>query len=174
MDMKDYVRELCEEYPFELNSNVNYPWNMRLFSSEEDQDMLQNEHRESFHTFVMKCMFLTKRSRPDILTGISYLSTKVKRPFDNVLKKLSKIISYLKNTTSLCLALEADDKQELNWYIDSSFGVHKDMRSHTGSVFTLGKGCVISDSTKQKVNARSSTEAELIAVDDKIAKVIWI
>ena len=43
MDMKDYVRDLCEAYPFELNSNVNYPWNMRLFSSEEDQDMLQNE-----------------------------------------------------------------------------------------------------------------------------------
>ena len=48
------------------------------------------------------------------------------------------------------------------------------MKSHTGSVFTLGKGCVMSDSTKQKVNARSSTEAELIAVDDKIAKIIWI
>ena len=80
----------------------------------------------------MKCMFLTKRSRPDILTGISYLSTKLKRPFDNDLKKLSKIISYLKNIASLCLTLKADNKQEVNWYINSSFGVHKDMRSHTG------------------------------------------
>ena len=59
-------------------------------------------------------MSLTKRSRPDILTGISYLSTKVTQPFDNDLKKLSKIISYLKNTIKLCLTLEADDKQELN------------------------------------------------------------
>ena len=37
----------------------------------------------------------------------------------------------------------------------------------------MGKGAVISESTKQKANARSSTEAELNAIDDKIAKVLW-
>ena len=95
----------------------------------------------------MKCMFLTKRSRPDVLTGISYLSTKVTQPFDEDLKKLTKIMSYLKNTIKLCLTLEANDEQKLNWYVDSSFGVHKDMKSHTDSVFTLGKGCVMCDST---------------------------
>ena len=174
VDMKDYITNLCKEYPYEVNGNVNYPWSTNLFSSDEDIYMLEKEQREIFHTFVMKCMFLTKRSRPDIMTGISYLSTKVKDPSDKDLKKLSKILSYLKNTVNLCLTLEADDNQELNWYIDSSFAVHKDMKSHTGSVFTLGKGCIMSDSTKQKVNARSSTEAELIAVDDKISKVMWI
>ena len=30
------------------------------------------------------------------------------------------------------------------------------------------------ESTKQKVNARSSTEAELISTDDKISKIIWM
>ena len=39
---------------------------------------------------------------------------------------------------------------------------------------TLGKGSIIVDSTKQKVNTRSSTEAELVAVDDKISKIAWI
>ena len=46
------------------------------------------------------------------------------------------------------------------------------MKSHTGMVFTLGKGAIISSSTKQKVNARSSTESELIASDDKLGKII--
>jgi hypothetical protein len=32
---------------------------------------------------------------------------------------------------------------------------------------------IVSDSTKQKVNSRSSTEAELIGVDDRISKIIW-
>jgi hypothetical protein len=32
---------------------------------------------------------------------------------------------------------------------------------------------IISDSTKQKVNSRSSTEAELIGVEDKISKILW-
>jgi hypothetical protein len=40
---------------------------------------------------------------------------------------------------------------------DSSFAVHKDIRSHTGAIMTLGKGTIISKSTKQKVNAQSLT-----------------
>ena len=72
-----------------------------------------------------------------------------------------------------CWPLEADDSQTLRWYVDAAFAVHADMRSHTGSTFTLGKGMIISDSTKQKVNSRSSTEAELIGVDDRISKILW-
>ena len=64
--------------------------------------------------------------------------------------------------------------RQINWYVDSSFGVHRNMRSHTGAIMTLGKGAVIADSTKQKINNRSSTEAELVAVDDKISKIIWL
>ena len=48
------------------------------------------------------------------------------------------------------------------------------MKSHTGAIFTLGKGAIIADSTKQKVNSRSSTEAELKAIDDEIGKVEWV
>ena len=47
------------------------------------------------------------------------------------------------------------------------------MKSHTGMIFTLGKGGVNASSTKQKTNARSSTEAELQGLDDIITKVLW-
>ena len=61
----------------------------------------------------------------------------------------------------------------LTWFIDAAFAVHADIKSHTGAVFTLGKSAITSNSTKQKVNLWSSTEPEMIAVDDKISKVIW-
>lgn len=38
---------------------------------------------------------------------------------------------------------------------------------------TLGKSTVISLSRKQKLNTRSSTEAELVAVDDGMGPVLW-
>eukprot|EP00978_Attheya_sp_CCMP212_P029223 scaffold103282_cov47-Attheya_sp.AAC.1 len=69
--------------------------------------------------------------------------------------------------------LEADDSQTINWYVDAAFAVHADFKSHTGAVMTLGKGIVISISTKQKVNTRSSTESELVGIDDAIAKMLW-
>ena len=74
-------------------------------------------------------------------------------------KELVKIISYLKNSKEIVLCLEADDVQELKGCVHASFGTHKDMKSHTRSAFTLGKGAIWNESTKQKVNARSSTEA---------------
>ena len=48
------------------------------------------------------------------------------------------------------------------------------MKSHTGLVFTLGKGAIISCSRKQKTNSRSSTEAELNASDEMLSKVIRV
>ncbi len=72
------------------------------------------------------------------------------------------------------LTLEADDLQVLYWYIDAVFAVHPDMKSHTEMIFTMGKGAIVSSPTKQKVNLRSSTKAELIATDNKISKIIMI
>ncbi len=82
------------------------------------------------------------------------------------------MLGYLKSTINDILTLEADDTQTLTWYIDVAFDVHLDMKSHTGSVFTLGKGAIMSNSTKQKINTRSSTKAKMVAVNDKISKVI--
>jgi len=47
------------------------------------------------------------------------------------------------------------------------------MKGLSGSVLMIGDNVVLSWSNKQKVNTRSSTEAELIAVDDTLPTVQW-
>ena len=47
------------------------------------------------------------------------------------------------------------------------------MWGHTGGMITLGKGAVISKSTKQKINTDSSTISELIGMHDMIPEVLW-
>ena len=37
----------------------------------------------------------------------------------------------------------------------------------------MGKGAILSSSKKQKIDTRSSTEAELVAVDDVAALLLW-
>ena len=57
--------------------------------------------------------------------------------------------------------------------IDASYAIHPDMKSHTGGSMTLGKGMIYNTSIKQKLNVKSSTEAELVGVDDVLAQVLW-
>ena len=71
------------------------------------------------------------------------------------------------------MTLKAVDGLAIKWYIDASFAVHPDMRSHTGGTMTLGKGSVYSLSRKQKINTKSLTEAELVVVDDGLPLVLW-
>ena len=88
-------------------------------------------------------------------------------------KKLSRVIRYLRGTQELHLILSAVSLNEIYWSIDGSYGSHTDMRGHTGACCTLGKGAVYTASTKQKLNAISSTETELIALHDILRQVIW-
>ena len=59
--------------------------------------------------------------------------------------------------------IEADDNP--HWWVDSSYAMHPDKKSHTGVLMSIGKGCTYMASNKQKLNMKSSTEAELVAID---------
>eukprot|EP00957_Ditylum_brightwellii_P102498 7811983-Ditylum_brightwellii.AAC.1 len=47
------------------------------------------------------------------------------------------------------------------------------MRGHTGVTMLLGEGLIFSSSKKQKLNTKSLTETELIAVNDAMPNILW-
>jgi hypothetical protein len=69
--------------------------------------------------------------------------------------------------------LEADDMHVVKWWVDASFAVHPDMKGHTGVTMSLGKGSAYARSTRQKLNTKSSTEAELVGVDNLMPQILW-
>jgi hypothetical protein len=64
-------------------------------------------------------------------------------------KKLIKMINFLKATKNNIATMSANDSNSIKWYVNASFAVHKDMRSHIGATMTLGSGVICSISTKQ-------------------------
>ena len=72
------------------------------------------------------------------------------------------------------MVVGADDSGRVTWNIDASFAVHPDCKSHTGACLTLGHDSILSISAKQKINAKSSTEVELVGVDDAMTFVMWM
>ena len=83
------------------------------------------------------------------------------------------MLKYLKGTKEKVLTLGAENLTVIKWLIDASFAVHPDFKSHTGAVMTMGRGAIQSVSRKQKLNTRSSTESELVGVDDVSTMVLW-
>jgi len=102
---------------------------------------------------------------------VAFMSTRV-RDVDDY-KKLARSMRYLRATSKLKLTLQAEDLSKMNWWVDASFAVHPNMRSHTGVVLSFGDGAIYGPSSKQKLNTRSWTEAELVGVNDALPQVLW-
>jgi hypothetical protein len=83
------------------------------------------------------------------------------------------MMKYIRGTKDVPLILSANGSGILKWWIDGSFGVHPNMRGHTGGGLSMGTGFPVVNSTKQKLNTRSSTESELVGVDDCMPAVLW-
>ena len=76
----------------------------------------------------------------------------------------------------LSLILQTDGVNVLKWRVGASYTAHDDMRGHTGGTMSMGKNgrrSIISISKKQKLNTKSSTEAELIGGGDVMPQMIW-
>jgi hypothetical protein len=73
----------------------------------------------------------------------------------------------------MSLTLEADNFHLVKWWVDASFAVHPDMKSHTGGAMSTGSGAIYGTSTRQKINTKSSTEGELVAVNDVLLQILW-
>jgi hypothetical protein len=106
-------------------------------------------------------------------TAVAFLCTQVKEPTQDDDNKLARAIKYLRSTKDLVLRLRADNLNIMKWWVDASFAVHKDMKSHTGGVMSMGSGAVYASSQKQKLNTKSSTEAELVGAADVLPQLLW-
>jgi hypothetical protein len=82
-------------------------------------------------------------------------------------------MKYLRGPLQMPLILEANNTHIIKWWMDTSFTVHPDMKSHTGTAMTMGKGAVNGMSLKQRMNTKSSTESELVGVNDIMPQMPW-
>ena len=76
IDMTDYVKGILEVYPDPVkNRKAASPANENLFKVNPKSIRLGKQRSETFHTIVAKCLFVAKRSRPDIMPTVAFLCT---------------------------------------------------------------------------------------------------
>ncbi len=121
-----------------------------------------------FHSTVAKLLYIAKRTRPDILVTVAFLTTRVTRCDSDDMSKLHRVMSYLNQTINRGVILKIGSGAiVVRCYIDAAYAVHQDSKSHTGCFVIVGEcGPSYVRSTKQKIVTKSSTEAELVALSD--------
>jgi hypothetical protein len=169
--MDKYIEDVLEVC--DVVGNAKTPALSDLFTVDVNSPPLAQDEKEHFHSMVAKLLYLAKRVRPDILTAISFLATRVKEPNVQDAIKLGRVCRYIRSTKEKCIVLKSNG--DVVAYVDASHAVHsKDGRSHTGVYITLGEGPIFVRSTKQKLTTKSSTEAELVALSDALTMIIWV
>jgi hypothetical protein len=170
--MNGYIHDLLELCK-DIEGMAKTPAGNDLFEIDEKSELLSEEKKKLFHSIVAKFLYLGKRVRPDLLTAISFLSRRINAVSEQDMKKLHRLIRYLRGTSTMGITLEANNYISIYAYVDASYGVHDDLRSQTGCVIGLGCGPVYCKSTAQKINTKSSTEAELVSLSDMTGQIIW-
>ena len=131
------------EVPKEMKGVAATPAADHLFKVNENPKYIDKDRATLFHHLVAKCLFLCKRSRPDIHPTVAFLTTRVQQPDDDDWRKLGRLMKYLRKTMYMALTLQIDDIQIIKWFVDASYGTHGDFKSHTGGYVTFGKGTPI-------------------------------
>ena len=153
--------------------DINHTSCKSFFQTNENAEKLSTMDAMLFHHLVAKLLYFGKRTRLDLLTTVSFLCIRIQSPDVDDFKKLGWCLRYLRDSRHLSVTLEADAMNVIQWWVDASFATHPNCRSHTGATLSFGKGSVYLMSSKQKLNTRSSTEAELVGINDVLSMILW-
>jgi hypothetical protein len=138
----------------------------------EDSTPLSQERAEHFHSIVAKLLYICKRCRLDIQNAVAFLTTRVSKPDEDDWRKLKRVLQYLRGTLDDKLILGCVDIGKMKSFVDASFAVHMDMKSHTGGGISWGIGILLSMCQKQKEKQGYEIEENLLYQDNQSAMKI--
>ena len=69
-----------------------------LFNTRDEKELVPESVRVWFHSVVAKLSYLVKRAKPECLTAVSYLATRVTRCTVDDVEKLKRVMKYVIHT----------------------------------------------------------------------------
>ncbi len=79
ISMDNMIREAVNEYNIQSNKAAT-PAALHLYQINNSSPLLKAKTKDKFLLVVQKLLFISKRARPDILTAMSFLTTRVRKP----------------------------------------------------------------------------------------------
>jgi hypothetical protein len=172
VSMRNFAAKLAEVY--ELKKSAVTPALDDFFDVGEGKDQLGNQRE--YMAMGSSALYAAKRTYPHVLAPCVFISSRYQNATVEDKEKALRVLTYIHKTGGNNKLIFAPSSMQLVASADASYGEHIDGKSHTGGCvgFESVSGCwTIFVSQKQPVIAKSSCEAELIAVNTVGDHVEW-
>ena len=166
---RDYIIDIVKTSGVQKEHNL--PSRMDLTTSDANSPLLPPEGISNFRSTLQKIAY-ARDGRPDMDFAVSFLQGKQSSPTEEDWKDLGHLLGYLKRFPEKKIIFKPKDMQ-LRGYTDAAYNITNDGRSHYGYVISLGYSCISTKGGRIKTVVRSSTEAEISAVNEIASDILW-
>ena len=171
----NYTEKVLRKFEMENCKPVSTPLEpgrkfQQLSSSDEPLDI------QTYQQAIGCLTYMSTTTRPDMAATVGVFSQYMSKPSKDHWLGVKRVLRYLKGTLNYGLKFSVHGEQtELNGYSDADWAGDVDTRRSTsGYVFQFGNGTISCSSRKQPTVAKSSTEAEYVALSSATQEAIWL
>lgn len=140
----DFIEDMLKEGRDNMNELLSCTADNKLLNVDCALSCLSGKDMDYVHRMTACLLFAYQQARQDMQVVVALMCTWVKDPTEEDYNKLTRVIKYLQSTIHLPLLIGWDETGLLTWNVDTAFAVH----------------------------AKSSTEANLVGVDDAMKFVV--
>ena len=173
------IRRMADRYQLTDANYVATPMAtdaLELFNADTSQ--AYEDPPFPYRNAVGELMWIATHARPDIAYAAHVLARHMKAPKMIHWKAVSRVIKYLMHTADISINYYPDSSSTSNLpvgYSDSDWGRDPaDRKSVSGFVFMLAGGPISWKVRRQAVVAKSTAEAEYIAVSQATCEALWL
>jgi hypothetical protein len=181
MDQRAAIEEILEDFGMATCSpSVSTPVDPKVDSAVDPDNpevpmppMDQTRYRE----LVGRLIYVSKCTRPDICFAVGLLARFMQDPSAKHWQWGKRVLRYLKGSLDLVLRFTVKglgEKMTVVGYSDSDWaGCVSTRKSTSGQIFMMGRSALSWKSARQATVARSTCEAELIALNAAVSEAVW-
>jgi len=159
-----YIGTILSRFGMENSNTVSIPLPKGIIltkgTTEQPKDQVT-----TYQSMIGSLMYLVTGTRPDLGHTISFLAQFSSCPTEEHIKPAKHVFRYVNRTLSLRLFYPYTTTNAIDVYVDADFASCYDTRRSTSGYIVLFNNCCISWlSKKQSSVAKSTTEAEFVAM----------
>jgi hypothetical protein len=170
INQEGLVKELLKKYNIKHHRSLKIPATSALLENEKTELL---EDKSDYRSLTMALMYIARITRMDILFAVTVLSTKMQSPTVGDMENLMRVLRYLSGSVTTGILLR-NPTMVLRASADASHWSHPDGKGHGGMILDLGSGPIFWRSMKLKCATRSSTESELVMLEEATTYVVWV